>query len=277
MKGLTSHKVAALIQARMASRRLPGKVLEQLNGRPILSWVVERTRRAESLDQVVVATTVDSSDDPVAEFCSQHQITCFRGSHHDVLDRYYQAARTFSIDVIVRLTADCPLIDPELIEKTVDVFMTGNYDYVTNRLPAPWGRSYPIGLDVEVFSFQGLEKARAAADEAHHREHVTPYFYEDIPPEALRFSPDMIGEGREYVSKRGFRVKLLHYEDDLGDLRWTVDTLEDLELVRELVSRFERDNFSWMDMLETMKEDPSLREINAGVKHKSHRDIDQRG
>jgi spore coat polysaccharide biosynthesis protein SpsF len=277
MKDLSSRKVAALIQARMASSRLPGKVLKELNGRPILSWVVERARRSVSLDQVVVATTVDSSDDPIAVYCSQHQIPVFRGSHHDVLDRYYQAAQAFSVDVVVRLTADCPLIDPELIDKTVQEFEVGNYDYVTNRLPAPWGRSFPIGLDVEVFSFQALENVWSAAAKAHHREHVTPYFYEDIPSETLRFSPGLIDGSREYVSKRGYRVKLLHHEKDLGELRWTVDTLEDLELARELVSRFERDDFSWLDVLETVKEDPSLREINAGVVHKSHRDIDQRG
>ena len=276
MRNSDPPKVTAVIQARMASRRLPGKVLKEVCGRPILGWVIERAHRAETLDQVVVATTTDTSDDPIVEYCAENQIPFYRGSHQDVLDRYFQAARNFSSDVIVRLTADCPLIDPELIDMAVSEFTAGSFDYLTNRLPSPWGRSFPIGLDVEVFSFQALEKIRSAATETHHREHVTPYFYEEIPPEKLRFSPDHATSGVEYISKRGFRMKLLHYDRDLSDLRWTVDTPEDLRLVRSLTSHFEGMDFSWLDLLEIVNQNPSLKKINAEVKHKSHRDIDER-
>ena len=141
-------KTVAIIQARMGSTRLPGKVLAPIAGNPMLWHVVERTRRAKALDQVMVATSENSKDDAVAEFCTESAIDCFRGSEEDVLDRYYQAARQFTDSTIVRITADCPLVDPGVADKVVGAYQDGPYDYVTNIFP----RSFPKGLDVEVFS-----------------------------------------------------------------------------------------------------------------------------
>jgi spore coat polysaccharide biosynthesis protein SpsF len=271
--------VVAIIQARMASSRLPGKVLAEIDGRPMLAWVVERTRRAGHIDSVVVATTTAASDDPIAEFCVQHSYPHTRGSAYDVLDRYLQAARAHHADVIVRITADCPLLDPALVDDAVQQLVgeeqTPRFDFVANRLPPPWGRTYPIGLDVEVFTMQALEQAWHEAEQKHQREHVTPYFYEGVPAEALQFdknqAPIAIG-----ASPRGFFVALLHHHTDLGHHRWTVDTPQDLKLIRAIVSHFPDDTFTWLDVLSLMEREPALAEINAQVEHKTHLDVDDR-
>jgi len=145
----------ALIQARMGSSRFPGKVLEDLSGRPMLWHVVHRVRGAGRVERVVVATTDRAVDDPIARFCAQENIACFRGDEQDVLDRFYQAARADHADVVVRITADCPLIDPEVIDKVVERFQRGDCDYVSNAIRY----TYPDGLDTEVFSFAALERA----------------------------------------------------------------------------------------------------------------------
>ncbi len=263
-----------IIQARMSSSRLPGKVLREIAGRPMLGWVVERARRAQTISQVIVATTTDPSDDPVVAFCRAQGYACIRGSLNDVLERYYQAARRTHADVIVRLTADCPFIDPVLMDEAVNALHTGGYDFLANRLPQPWGRTYPIGLDVEVFTFAALETAREQANEAHQREHVTPYFYEDVPEDALK--PDSDVRRAEVVTPRGFRIALLHAPADYGHLRWTVDTAEDLELARRIAAYFSDDTFVWKDVLHLMETHPQLAQINAAVHHKTHLDVDDR-
>ena len=250
--------IVAIIQARMDSSRLPGKVLKGIAGHPMLGWVVERASRAQTVDQVVVATTTSPSDQPVADFCAQAEYAHTRGNVYDVLDRYYAAAREFEADVIVRLTADCPLIDPEVIDKTVRAFLdtTSPCDFAANRLPPPWGRTFPIGLDVEVCSSQALEEAWQKAEQSHQREHVMPYLYEN---------------------KDRFNILMVDYEQDYGDLRWTVDTPADLDLIREVASRFNgRNNFSWLDVLALFECEPELKRINAGVQHKHVHDIDTR-
>jgi spore coat polysaccharide biosynthesis protein SpsF len=271
--------VVAIIQARIASSRLPGKVLAEIDDRPMLTWVVERARRAGQVDSVVVATTTDAGDDPIAEFCVQHGYPHTRGSAYDVLDRYVQTARAHHADVIVRITADCPLLDPALVDDAVRQLLgeeqAPRFDFVANRLPPPWGRTYPIGLDVEVFTMQALERAWHEADEKHQREHVTPYFYEGVPAEALRFDQNQapIATG---TSPRGFRVALLHHPTDRGHHRWTVDTPQDLKLVRAIVSHFPGDAFTWLDVLSLIEQEPSLAQINAQVQHKTHLDVDDR-
>jgi spore coat polysaccharide biosynthesis protein SpsF len=249
-------KVLAIIQARMGSRRLPGKVLLDIGGEPMLARVVERTRRATSVEQVVVATTGDASDDPVAAFCRARGIDCFRGSSFDVLDRFYKAALFYEAKVIVRLTADCPVIDPTEIDRVVRVFSEKGADFAANRLTPPWKRTYPIGLDTEVCSFTALERAWKEADKPHQREHVMPYLYEE--------------EGR-------FRIHLLQYKEDYGSYRWTVDTPEDMELLRRIYSHFgNRDNFSWLEVVVLMQRQPELVQINAGVAAKQTQDVDKR-
>ncbi|MEN8173405.1 MAG: glycosyltransferase family protein [Chloroflexota bacterium] len=279
-------RTIAIIQARMASSRLPDKVLLDIGGRPMLDWVIERTQRANLVDKVIVATTTDPSDDPVAAFCSEHGYTFTRGSEPDVLDRYYQTAKPYAPENIVRITADCPLLDPELVNETVQYLNQSNsptasqpsfkYDFVTNRLPQPWGRTYPIGLDVEAFTWHALQQVWHDADQKHHREHVTPYFYEDIPVDDLHFKENQPSPARGY-SRRGFQVALLHYAQDYGHLRWTVDTPEDLNFVRAVVARLDNTaDFTWLNVLTLVQHEPELTQINAAIKHKTHLDVDRR-
>jgi len=286
-------RVIAIIQGRMSSSRLPGKILADIAGQPMLQRVFIRTSRAATVTETIFATTTDPSDDPVAEYCEFSGIPSLRGSLYDVLDRYYQAATKMKADVIVRITADCPMIDPALIDDCVNAIW-GRFegmpdplegltrplipderifaaDFVCNRLPPPWHRTYPIGLDVEVCTFEALKKAWNEAREPQHREHAMPYFYEGVHLSAV---------GRQLslgTSPRGFRVAMLDHTTDFGDYRWTVDTAEDLEFMRQVYSHFDRrDDFSWKEVLDLIHNEPKLMEINAGVQHKSLKDIDKR-
>lgn len=263
-----------IIQARMSSSRLPGKVLREIAGEPMLAHVVRRSQHARSVHQVVVATTTDESDNPVVDFCHSNGILCYRGSMHDVLDRYYQAAQKYQAQVIVRITADCPLIDPQLIDETV-FGLTGSfsapvidddsisqtifkpaYDFAANRLPPPWGRTYPIGLDTEVCSMSALEIAWREAKEKHQREHVMPFFYEN--PER-------------------FRILHLDYQADFGQIRWTVDTSEDLEMIRKIFALFSPgEPGSWLEILDLYLQHPEIAQINQQIKPKDYRQIDER-
>lgn len=268
----------AIIQARMGSSRLPGKVLLDIGGEPMLVRVVERARRAATLSGVMVATTDDPSDDPVVKLCQERGYAFYRGSVQDVLDRYYQGSHSQNADIIVRITADCPVIDPAVIDRTVLAYFGETqpqdeilsrrsaslelpstpflFDFTANRLPPPFHRTYPIGLDVEVCSASALEYAWEHAQEKHQREHVMPYLYET-------------GER--------FNVLLVNHETNLGSLRWTVDTPEDLELLRRIYAHFDnRDDFSWLDVLDLWRKNPELAEINENIKHKSVFDVDKR-
>jgi spore coat polysaccharide biosynthesis protein SpsF len=226
--------------------------------------------------ETIFATTSDASDDPVAEYCNFSGIPFRRGSLYDVLDRYYQTAQQAKADIVVRVTADCPVIDPGLIDDVVKALTeTGRFawrfDFVANRLPPPYRRTYPIGLDVEACTFDNLEKAWKESKEVFHREHVMPYFYEGV---------ELITDNRTLqtgTSPRGFNIALLHHITDFGDYRWTVDTPEDLEFMRQVYSRFDgRDDFSWKDVLELVHNEPRLMQINAAVKHKTLKDTDER-
>jgi spore coat polysaccharide biosynthesis protein SpsF len=274
----SQKKVIAIIQARMSASRLPGKVLLDISGKPMLARVVDRTRRAQLVDDVVVATSLEAVDDPIEGFCADQGYAFFRGSLHDVLDRYYQAAKTNSAKVVVRITADCPIIDPLVIDQTLDAFFgrrpnlitESGYskshsnsnpipalDFVANRLPPPWKRTFPIGLDTEVCTFNALEIAWREADQVHQREHVMPFLYEN---------------------DQRFRILLVDHDPDYGDYRWTVDTPQDLELLRQVYLRFGgRDDFSWLEVLELFKREPELAKINAGVSHKNYQDVEDIG
>ena len=271
-------KVVAIIQGRMSSSRLPGKILADIAGQPMLQRVFIRTSRAATVTETIFATTTDPSDDPVAEYCDFSGIPFTRGSLYDVLDRYYQAAKQAKADIIVRITADCPVIDPALIDKVVNTVISEQssvdgeaFDFVCNRLPPPYPRTYPIGLDIEACTFKALEQAWTKAKEPHHREHVMPYFYEGI---------ELITDNRSLqtgVSPRGFNIALLHHTTDFGDYRWTVDTAEDLEFIRQIYSRFDgRDDFTWKEVLDLVHNEPDLMKINSSVQHKTLKDIDKR-
>ena len=249
-------RTVAIVQARMASSRLPGKVLATIGSRPMLAWVVERTRRAKHVDDVIVATTTAESDAPVADYCRSAGYPVFRGSPLDVLDRFYQAALIYKAQVIVRLTADCPFIDPQEIDRVVTVFQEKEVDFAANRLPPPWKRTFPIGLDTEVCSFAALERAWKETGQLHDREHVMPYLYEV--------------EGR-------FKVWVVEHEPGYGHIRWTVDAPPDLELVRQVAVYFDgRDDFTWYEVLALFEQHPELAQINAGVAHKRGDDVDER-
>jgi spore coat polysaccharide biosynthesis protein SpsF len=264
-------KVVAIIQGRMSSSRLPGKILADIAGQPMLTRVYTRTSRAQTLDEVIFATTTDASDDPVAEYCDFSGIPFTRGSQFDVLDRYYQAALHTRADVVVRVTADCPVIDPKLIDDVVNALLEDEYDFVCNRLPPPWSRTYPIGLDVEACTFKVLKKAWKEAKDPQQREHVMPYLYEGVQ---LTRQSRTLETG---TSPRGFSIALLHHTTDFGDYRWTVDTPEDLEFMRQVYNRFDgRDDFTWKEVLDLVHGKPKLMEINAGVKHKTLKDVDKR-
>jgi len=277
-------RVIAIVQARMGSSRLPGKVLMDLAGEPMLGRVVERARRARLLDDVVLATTTESSDDAIDTYCRSKGIPCSRGSHFDVLDRFHSTAREAKADIVVRITADCPLVDPTLLDDAVRVLIgsgrelsTGvsetstTFDFVANRLPPPWKRTYPIGLDVEVCAFAALEHAWREAVQPKDREHVMPFLYEGVRLVLLR---PLLLTG---TSPQGFRIAVIDHSEDLGYHRWTVDTSEDLEFLRQVYAHFgARADFSWLEVLELLHRRPELASINASIRHKSLRDTDER-
>lgn len=233
--------IVAIIQARMGSTRLPGKVLKEVSGHPMLWHVVTRVRWARTLDTVVVATSHNASDNPVVAFCEQEGIRCFRGSEDDVLDRYYQAAGWIGADVVVRITADCPLIDPIVVERIVSVYLEGGCDYASNAIE----RTYPDGLDVEVFSFETLQRAWREASLISEREHVTPYIWKN---------------------EQVFELRQVTQDVDLSDLRWTVDEPEDLEFVRGIYRHLYQPGqvFVTKDVLRLLDNHPELVEINQG-------------
>jgi spore coat polysaccharide biosynthesis protein SpsF len=217
---------------------------------------VKRTRSAKLIKEIIVATTIDESDDAIEKFCQANHIVCFRGSSADVLDRFYQAATLYQADVIVRLTADCPLIDPELIDNTVAAFLGSFADFAANRLPPPYQRSYPIGLDVEVVSMAALERAWQESNALYEREHVLPYIYE---------------------RKDRFRVLTIENDINYGSHRWTVDTHEDLDFIQAVAKELGcRMDFSWKEVIALLEKHPELKQINAAVKHKSFTDVDIR-
>jgi spore coat polysaccharide biosynthesis protein SpsF len=263
-------RTVAIIQARMGSTRLPGKVLLDLEGKPMLVRVVERVKRARLLNETIVATSTADQDSAIEQLCSERGYLVYRGSLKDVLGRYYKAARQVKADVIVRITGDCPGVDPNLIDAAIQARSESNADLTLNRLPPPWKRTYPIGLDVEVCTFTALKRAYKEADQDFQREHVMLYFYEGIPTHAFKMEGNSLA-----VSPRGFRVQLINHHPDLGSMRWTVDTPQDLELMRRVYKIFKgRDDFSWLEVLTIFQQNPALAEINAMVEHKTAFDVD---
>jgi spore coat polysaccharide biosynthesis protein SpsF len=246
------HPIHIIVQARMGSTRLPGKVLADIGGEPMLLWVVRRCRASALAHGVVIATTDLPEDDPLAELCAREGIACSRGSSADVLKRYADAARKMGSAAVVRVTSDCPLIDPITIDRCLARLMAEpGVDYVSNTLE----RTFPRGLDVEAFTAAGLAKIDAEATRGYEREHVTPRFYEN---------PD-----------RAFRLENVRAAPELAhpELRLTVDTAEDLRLVRELHARLRAGaaQLDARDAVRLLTDDPALRAINADTVQKSYR------
>lgn len=238
-------RTVAIIQARMGSTRLPGKVLMDLGGETVLSRVLNRVQRTTLVDQVIVATTTVLQDDVIVQACLERGIRSFRGSEDDVLGRYYHAAVESGADVVVRITSDCPLIDPQVIDATIRLFTNQGCDYASNVFP----RTYPRGLDVEVFSSDALGRAWQEARSLHEREHVTPYLYEH---------------------PARFRQVSLRAAKDYSRHRWTLDTPEDLQLLRAIYARMgNRNDFSWTAVLDLLEREPELGDLNSHVMQKS--------
>ena len=233
--------VVAIIQARMGSSRLPGKSLAEVEGRPMLWHVIERVKRACLIDRVVVATSTAKADDAIEATCRDMGVTCYRGSENDVLDRYYMAARAERAPQVVRITADCPLIDPEVVDRVVRRFQRGDVDYATNAMV----RTYPDGLDTEVFSFSALERAWHEANKTSEREHVTPY---------LR-----MGKFRTANVECDSVTLYQHY-------RWTVDEAEDLDFIRAVYRAMRgRERFGMPEVLELLEQNPGLEKMNSEI------------
>ncbi len=239
-------KTTAIIQARMGSSRLPGKVLLPLAGRPAIDHVLERVRAAREVELVVVATSSDPGDDPIADHCSGCGIPFVRGSETDVLSRYLLALETFPTDIAVRITADCPLTDPNLIDSLVSHLKDagGTLDYHSNTLPP---RRIPHGLDVEVFSSSALQRAGREAHQPEEREHVTPYLYRH---------PEL------------FRVSGATLEADLSHHRWTLDTEADRDLLDRILTAMPRNRYRWQDTLALLDTHPSWVSINSSIRQK---------
>ncbi len=242
-KNPRTNKIVALIQARMGSTRLPGKTLAIINGKPLLDHIIERVKASEVIDAIVVATTRLSEDDVIEKIAKENHVGCFRGNTDDVLDRFFQAAKKYNATVIVRITADDPFKDPEIIDKHIRYFLEHPHlDYVSNTLRP----TYPEGLDTEVFSFQALEKAWRSTTLPSEREHVTPFIWKN---------PDL------------FKCMNLEYKTDLSGYRWTVDYKDDLEFTRAVYEKMgKRGIFHMQDILDLLKKFPHISHINQGFR-----------
>jgi spore coat polysaccharide biosynthesis protein SpsF len=237
-------KITAIVQARMGSTRLPGKVLKDLGGETTLGRVVRRLRRSELIEEVVIATTFSPDDQAVVLEARRLGVPAFMGDELDVLDRFYQASRAFQPELVVRITSDCPLIDPQITDSTIRAFLDASPDYASNAFE----RTYPRGLDTEVMTPEALGRAWRQAKLPYQREHVTPFIYEH--PELFRILP-------------------VTNQEDYSSHRWTLDTPEDLEFLRTVYERFDnRDDFSWRDVLDLLAREPALVYMNAHIEQK---------
>ena len=230
--------LAAIVQARMGSSRFPGKTLADVNGKPMLERFLERVRSSRHVEEIIIATTTEAKDDPIVEFAKARGIKCIRGSETDVLERFQQAAARFGVDTVVRATPDCPLIDPSVMDRVIELYREGRYDYASNTL----GCSYPDGLDVEVFSRDALERTHREAVLPSEREHVTLH---------------MKNSGK-------FRVGCLEAPESLSGFKWSVDREEDLAFVRAVYRHLEENGhtFHHEEILQLLREHPELRGIN---------------
>ncbi|MEA5549886.1 glycosyltransferase family protein [Anabaena cylindrica UHCC 0172] len=243
-------KTVAIIQARMGSTRLPGKVMKKLCDKTVLSHVISRVKACLLVDEIVVATTTSLADNVIVVEAEKCDVKCFRGSEKNVLERYYLAAKKYQADVIVRVTSDCPLFDSEVLTGMLEYFINETkdgleIDYLSNCLR----RSYPRGLDAEVFTFNILEKAFQESRQPYQREHVTPYIYEH---------PEI------------FSLHNQNNNDDLSDYRWTLDTEDDWKLIEEIYKNLYREGeiFTTDEVVDFLEENPELLLINTHIEQK---------
>ena len=230
--------IDCIIQARMGSSRLPGKTLMELeNKKTTLDFVIEQLSFSKLINRVVIATTSLDEDNVIEQKARSLGINCFRGSETDVLDRYYRCAKEFEMKTIVRITADCPIIDPIIVDKVIEQFQSGGYDYAANII----FRTYPVGTDTEIFSFNSLERCWNEAKQPSEREHVTPFMRN---------------------KNSNFKIENIQNDQDLSHLRWTLDLKEDLILIREIVSKIKNRPILTSDVLDLFSKEPRLISIN---------------
>ena len=231
--------ILAILQARISSSRLPAKVLLPILNKPMLLHQIERINKSKLIDKLVVATSVNAADNDIKFLCNEHNIDCYRGNLNDVLDRFYNAAKQYNPDVVVRLTGDCPLTDYEIIDNIINCHINGKYDYTSNAL----NPTYADGLDVEIINIDVLNQAYLEAQLPSEREHVTPFIY-----------------------KNSERFKLFSYENniDLSNFRWTVDNKEDFIFITKIYENlYEKNpNFKTADILKLIEEQPDLLQLN---------------
>jgi len=232
--------VVAIIQARMGSTRFPGKMLKKLGDKPLIWYVVYRVKQAKLIDNVVLATSTNKNNEPLVKEVRKYNVDCFVGNEDDVLDRYYQCAKKFHAVTIVRITGDCPFIDPDVIDQVIMLYTENKLDYASNVLPP----TYPDGLDVEVFSFAALEKAWNEAKLQSEREHVAPYIWKN-----------------DHMFKR----MTLTNNEDLSSIRLTIDEEKDLVLANNILQKLNSTDFRLKDIMKVIKENPSLLKINMGI------------
>lgn len=238
-------KVTAIVQARMGSTRLPGKILKEVNGKPLLLHQIERLMRSKLINNLIIATTLNEQDDEVVDFCRKHNIDYYRGSEDNVLERYYKTWEQYGGEAIVRLTSDCPIIDPEIVDKTIQYFLDNSYDYVSNTVK----RTFPRGLDTEIFSSKTLKLAYEQAMLDRDKEHVTAYIYTHLTD---------------------FNIGHYKNDKDLSAYRWTVDTEEDFELIKRILEAFDgqEEKLTLNSAAKLMEENPSWININKHIEQK---------
>ena len=238
---MNKKKITVIIEARTGSSRLPNKVVAEIEGKPMIFYVIDRIKQIKSVEQIILATTQEENDRILTEIAKQNSIGSFVGDSIDVLDRGYQCALQNTADPIIRITGDCPLIDPDIVEEMLEFYLKNNYDYVSNRI----NPKYPDGLDVEIYSFNTLQMAAQNAKWSSERELVT-----------------------TYITKNPKNFKIFSYEnqEDLSEYRWTVDEQKDLEFIRKIYSIMKpKTNFSMKEIVEILSKNSELLKINAGI------------
>jgi len=230
--------IGCIIQARMGSSRLPGKVMKKIDDKYyVIDYVFKQLTYSKKIEKIVVATTVLEEDNVICDHLTSKKIEFFRGSSKDVLDRYYQCAKKFSMDIIVRITSDNPLVDPTIVDLIIENYKKQQCDYVTTAIP----RTFPYGTEVEVFSFKTLENAWENAKKPSEREHVTSYIYNNLGI---------------------FKIYNVEYSKNMSNLRWTIDRINDLKLVKLIVSKINKRPILMSDILFLYSKEPSIFELN---------------
>jgi len=248
---INNSNIGVIIQVRMGSTRLPGKVMKEILGKPMLWHIINRVEKAKYVDDIIVATTLNKEDDEIEDFTKEYRFNIYRGSENDLIDRYYKAARKYNVDIIVRIWGDCPFIDPEIIDKVLEKFIQKDYDYANNFNPA----TYPHGMNFEVYTFKSLERVWKKAKDT---------FYRQYPFEYI------------YSYEDSFKTFYDKNEADLSDINLTVDYIQDFQLVTKIFKKFFRLNniFHLEDIIKFLEKNPGLLNINAtlerNLEYKGH-------